>query len=65
MFESCLRNSQKSDTYRTSFVLLRQHPSHAPGRSSSQSEASLRAERESCLRNYKERFGVLFYFYDN
>ena len=26
----------------------------APGRRSSQSEASLRAERESCLRNYKE-----------
>ena len=51
MFESCLRNS-KAQQKLGFLCLLRQDPSHAPGRSSSQSEASLWAERESCLRNY-------------
>ena len=43
--------TQKPSKSWASFVLLRQDSSHAPGRSSSQSEASLWAERESCLRN--------------
>ena len=47
--------TQKPDENRASFVLFRQYPSHAPGRSSSQSEASLWAERESCLRNSEAR----------
>ncbi len=58
MFESCLRNFRSPIFGLLSFATARLFT--CSGRSSSQSEASLRAERESCLRNFRSPiFGLL------